>query len=150
MVTFTRQTKGKNIAAITMFLAALLLITGSAGALWASTKGFSRSDSQGPVMVTATYLPTDKTTDEIRVEVRLNTHSVDLGQYKLEDLAFLRFDGGKEIKALGITQQGSGHHVTDVLRFAGPVPKGAGEMTLIIRNVGGIAQRSLTWKLPVE
>jgi hypothetical protein len=53
-------------------------------------------------MVTATYIPPGKATDEIRVEVRLNTHSVDLGRYKLEDLAFLRFDGARKSGLLAL------------------------------------------------
>lgn len=137
------------MAAGILFLAAVLLgLNAREG--WSDSRDLSRSDNQGPVMVTATYIPPDKTTDEIHFEVRLNTHSVALDQYRSADLVFLRFDDGKEHKSLGATRQGGGHHVTDVLRFAGPVPKGAGGMTLVIRNLGGVAERTLQWKLPVE
>jgi hypothetical protein len=47
MVTLTEENSGKNVAAIILFLAAmLLLVTGSAGHSWAGTKGLSRSDNQ--------------------------------------------------------------------------------------------------------
>lgn len=150
MFTEVLENNNKIKAAGILFIAAALLISVNARAVWSDTKGLSRSDSQGPVMVTATYIPPDKATDEIRFTVRLNTHSVDLDRYQSKDLAFLRFDGGKEHKSLAATRQGGGHHVTDMLRFAGPVPKGAGEMTLIIRNLGGVAERTLQWKLPIE
>jgi len=149
MVAPTLGNREKILAASILFLAAVLLSL-NAREGWSDTKDLSRSDSQGPVMVAATYIPPDKTTDEIRFTVRLNTHSVALDQYRSADLVFLRFDDGAEHKSLGATRQGGGHHVTDMLRFAGPVPKGAGGMTLIIRNLGGVAERTLQWKLPVE
>ena len=147
MFPLTLGNNKKTIAAGILFLAAVLLISINARAGSSETKGLSRSDSQGPVMVTAAYIPPEKATDEIRFKVKLDTHSVDLDQYRLEDLAFIRFDGGEGKKSLGITRQGNKHHITNILRFAGPVSKGAGEMTLIIRNVGGVAERTLKWKL---
>jgi len=149
MVALTLGNGKKIMAAGILFLAAVLLSL-NAQEGWSDTRDLSRSDSQGPVMVTATYIPPDKTTGEIHFEVRLNTHSVALDQYRSADLVFLRFDDGAEHKSLGATRRGGGHHVTEVLRFAGPVPKGAGEMTLIIRNLGGVAERTLQWKLPVD
>lgn len=136
-------------AAGILFLAAIILVF-SAQQGRSDAKGLSRSDDQGPVMVAATYVPPEGTTNEIRFTVRFNTHSVNLDRYRSEDLVFLRFDDGKEHKSLGAARQGGGHHVTDTLRFAGPVPQGAREMTLIIRDLGGVAERTLTWKLPVE
>jgi len=150
MVTRTLENNDKTMMAGIIFLAAMLLLSGNARAVWSDPKGISRTDSQGPVTVTATYMPPDKTTDEIRFAVRLNTHSVDLDRYRLEDFAFIRFDGGDEHKSIGTTRQGSGHHVTEALRFAGPFPKGAGEMSLIIRDLGGVTERTLKWKLPFE
>jgi len=149
MVALTVGNREKILAAGILFLAAVLL-SFNAREGWSDTRDLSRSDSQGPVMVTATYIPPDKTTGEIHFQVRLNTHSVALDQYRSADLVSLRFDDGAERKSLGATRQGGGHHVTDLLRFAGPVPKGAGEMTLIIRNLGGVAERMLQWKLPVD
>jgi hypothetical protein len=133
-----------------MLLAAMLFLGANARPAWSATKDLSRSDLRGPVMVTATYLPSEKATDDIRIQVRLNTHSVDLAQYRLQDLASIRFDAGKEVKSLGVTVRGAGHHVPEILRFAGPVPKGAREMTLILRNLGDVPERTLQRKLPVE
>jgi len=149
MFKMTSDYSGKIRAAGILLMAATLLgLNARAG--WPGARDLSRSDDQGPVMVTATYVPPEGTTDEIRFTVRFNTHSVNLDGYRSEDLVFLRFDNGKEHKSLGAARQGGGHHVTDTLRFAGPVPKGAREMTLIVRNLGGVAERTLTWKLPVE
>lgn len=150
MVTLTLEDRRKTIATGVLFLAAVLYAGINVHAAWSDASGLARSDNRGPVMVTATYVPPAKATDEIRFTVRLNTHSVNLDQYRLGDQAAIRFDEGKEHKSLGATRQGSGHHVMETLRFAGPVPKGARKMALIIRDLGGVPERTLQWKLPVE
>jgi len=83
------------------------------------------------------------------IESKLNTHSVTLDQYKLEELSYISFDNRPEQRSIGLNPKGAGHHITNILRFAGPVPEGAKKMTLIIRNIGDIVERQLEWNLPV-
>lgn len=141
----------RNIIAIslgTMILAAILMLHSSAHAGWFDKDDLSKSDSQGAVTVAATLIKPDKKTDEIRFTVKLDTHSVNLDQYKLEDLSFLRING-KDRASLGLKKEGSGHHITNVLRFPGPVPEGKGRMELVIKNLADAPERILVWELPL-
>ena len=147
----------QNISKSKLTIISILLITfitvmsGSAlGGV--SKKSLKRTDKEGSVTISATYLnPLEKTnTDELHFEVKLDTHSVALDQYKLEELSFISFNNRPEQRSIGLNKKGAGHHITNILRFAGSVPKGAKIMTLTIRNVGDIAERQLEWKLPVE
>lgn len=145
-----------NISKSKLTIISILLITFvtvmSGSALGVSQKSLKRTDKEGAVTISATYLnPLEKTnSNELHFEVKLDTHSVALDQYRLEELSFISFDNRPGQKSLGLNQKGAGHHITNILRFAGPVPEGAKIMTLIIRNVDDIAERKLEWKLPVE
>ncbi|GAB4336690.1 MAG: hypothetical protein Kow0089_07280 [Desulfobulbaceae bacterium] len=147
----TTTTGNKTVTATVLALAFFFLVAGAASAL--SKKELKRTDKNGPVTITAVFLnPVEKNKDPatVRFEVKLDTHSVDLDQYRLEELSFLRFDDNRDIRSSGVTIEGSGHHKTTVLRFPGPVPENAGKMLLIIKNVGGVPERRLEWKLPLK
>ena len=137
---------------ITAILLIMLVVAWSGTASGLSKKQLKRTDKKGPVTITAIFMnPIDKENNsDLRFEIKLDTHSVDLAQYNLEELSSIRFDNGLERKSNGVSQKGSGHHITNVLRFPGPVPNGAKNMTLIIRNVGDVAERLLEWKLPIQ
>ncbi len=110
----------------TLILAILAIfvisVTGTASAI--SKKSLTRTDKNGPVTVIVTYLNPIKKMDgsSINFEMKLDTHSVDLDQYKLEELSFIKFDDGAEFKSSGLSTEGSGHHITYVLHFPGPIP----------------------------
>ncbi len=113
-----------------------------------------RTDATGPVTVEATLLDPGKASDRIRIEIVLDTHSVELDGYKLESLATLRTDTGKVVQPLAIeSPSGSGHHRKGVLLFpvadaSGSLLAGAKNIELIVRDVGGVKERSLRWTLP--
>jgi hypothetical protein len=113
-----------------------------------------RTDATGPVTVEATLLDPGKASDRIRIEIVLDTHSVELDGYKLESLATLRTDTGKVVQPLAIeSPSGSGHHRKGVLLFpvadaSGSLLEGAKNIELIVRDVGGVKERSLRWTLP--
>jgi hypothetical protein len=79
-------------------------------------------------------------------EVSMNTHSVDLSQ-DLTAVATLKDDQGREYKPLN--WQGSppgGHHRSGTLAF--PALAGnAKSVTLIIRKIADVPERSLQWQL---
>ena len=141
----------KTITATTI-LSFILAVAWTGTALGVSKRSLKRMDKEGPVEVTAIYLnPLEKAGDsELRFEVKLDTHSVDLEQYELKEISFISFDDGTESKSIGLNREGSGHHITNILLFEGPIPAEARTMTLIIRNVGDVTERSLEWKLPVK
>jgi hypothetical protein len=79
-------------------------------------------------------------------EVRLNTHSVDLG-YELAEVSILQDDSGKTYRAA--SWKGSppgGHHRTGTLEF--PKLEGTPQtVTLIIKGIAGVSERLFEWKL---
>jgi Spy/CpxP family protein refolding chaperone len=78
-----------------------------------SSQNLTQEDTQGAVTVSATLLTLDKPRPDgkLGVQVKLDTHAVDLDQYQLEKLAVLRDAQGGEIPALGLeSSSGSGHH----------------------------------------
>ncbi len=118
-----------------------------------SKRDLRRVNDEGPVEVTVVYLnPLKKENgSEISFEVRMNTHSVNLDSYKMDKVCSLRIDGGSEQKALGWFEPGGGgHHVSGVLKFAGPIPTDTKTLQLIIREVGGVPERVFEWKLPLD
>src|SRR4029453_1720731 len=116
-------------------------------------------DTQGAVTVSATLLTPDKprTDGTLAVQVKVDTHAVDLDQYQLEKLAVLRDAQGREIQAVGLeSPSGSGHHREGVLTFPGTDASGkpllspeAKRLTLILRGIGGVSERVFRWQLPL-
>ncbi len=101
----------------------------------------------GAVTVTATWLAPG----EPSFEITLETHSVDLDGYDLAQLAVLRTDQGREVAAEVWDAPKGGHHRAGTLRFPATVdgmPVLGPEVrtiTLIIRDVAGVAERRLEW-----
>ena len=125
----------------------------------ASPQHLTQEDKQGTVTVTATLLTPDKprTDGKLAVQVKLDTHAVDLDQYQLEKLALLRDVQGREVQALGLElPSGSGHHREGVLLFPSIDVTGkpmlspeAKSLTLILRGIGGVQERVFRWQLPL-
>jgi hypothetical protein len=123
-----------------------------------SPHNLTREDTQGAVTVTATLLTPDKprTDGKLAVQLKLETHAVDLDQYQLEKLAVLRDARDYEVHAVGLeSPSGSGHHREGVLTFPGTDGHGkflltpeANSLTLILRGIGGAQERVFRWQLP--
>ncbi|HXH13335.1 MAG TPA: periplasmic heavy metal sensor [Alphaproteobacteria bacterium] len=125
----------------------------------AMPQNLTQQDAQGTVTVEVTLLTPDKprADGKLAVQVKLDTHAVDLDQYQLEKLAVLRDAQGREISALGLeSPSGSGHHRGGVLTFPGTDASGkpvlgpeAKALTLILRGIGGVPERVFRWQLPL-
>ncbi len=77
----------------------------------------------------------------------MNTHSVELN-FDLKQLAVLKTDTGAEVKpSARFAQVGSGHHVESKLSFPADKIAEARMLTLILKNVSGVAERTFTWNL---
>ncbi len=82
--------------------------------------------------------------------VAMNTHSVDLDQYDLGELAILRDNEGKEYHPVSWDSAPGGHHRQGVLTFPLPDSLSQGEakyIEIVIRDVDGIKERLLKWEL---
>jgi hypothetical protein len=150
MNTSNKITKSTGIFVTANTVLFLIFVVGTASAV--SKKNLKRTNDNGPVTISATYLnPVEKTDNvSINFEVKLDTHSVDLDQYNLQDLSFIRFDNGTEQKSSGLSTKGSGHHIVYIVSFSAQVPEGTKNITLLIRNVGGVAERLFEWQLPIK
>lgn len=71
----------------------------------------------------------------------LNTHIVDLDQYKFDEIVVLR-TGDKEYKGRIASQEGSGHHRSAVVEFDNP---GTKEVEIAIKGVAGVKERVFTF-----
>lgn len=80
-------------------------------------------------------------------DIAMNTHSVDLADDLLQAVV-LRDDSGKEYAPLAWEgPSAGGHHREGVIRFD-PLPIKTKTVTLIVRNVAGIAERVFKWNMP--
>jgi hypothetical protein len=123
-----------------------------------SPQQLTQEDTQGAVTVSATLLTPDnpRPDGKLAVRLKLETHSVDLDQYQLDKLSSLRDAQGREVQAAAVeSASGSGHHREAVLTFPGADAAGAPllmpeakVLTLIVRGIGGIPERTFRWQLP--
>lgn len=105
-----------------------------------------RENNEGQVMVSVTPQNLSTTADNWRFEVRFNTHVTPITQ-DLVEVASL--GDGKGVGEKPTAWQGDppgGHHRKGVLVFK-PIEPMPTTITLHIREVGGIADRSFTWNL---
>jgi hypothetical protein len=84
--------------------------------------------------------------------VVLDTHTVNLDAYDLLPLSVLRTADGQEVQPISWTAQAGGHHREGMLTFptlaadGSPlITPGAAPFELLIRDVGGVAERAFRW-----
>jgi len=120
--------------------------------IWASViseaqEGLKKTDRRGPVTVEVTLILPAATGEPIRAKVVLDTHSVALDSTALDQIVVLRVADGADVSPTAVeAAQDSSHHREAVLVF--PPVAGAGTIRILVRNVGGIAERSFSWELP--
>lgn len=130
------------------FPAALLLMLGMTAAMAQETSA-TRSDTAGQVTITVTW-------QELGIglifRVVMDSHTVDLDAYDLQQLAVLRTDQGREVTPIAWDAPAGGHHREGTLTF--PTATTAGELVidadtrvveLIIRDVAGVPVRTFQW-----
>ena len=125
-----------------------------------SAKELARVNAEGPVTIKIVYLnPLGKVEDKsLDFEVRMDTHSVYLDRYKMENHVFLLDDKGRQFKPLGwFSPQGGGHHSSGIIKFPAldsrgtPVlSPGSKSFQLVITDVGGVAERRFQWTFPLK
>lgn len=120
--------------------------------LWAvgileAQEGVTKRDRRGPVTVAVTLTPLPAIGTPIKVKVSMDTHSVALDDIAFEEVVALRTPAGPDLAPTAVEQvTGGGHHRQAVLVF--PPLAQAGELRIVVKNVGGVAERSFVWELP--
>lgn len=106
----------------------------------------SKIDSQGDVDVEVTFLPEKSNTETLLFEVLLNTHTGDLLQYEVDELAQISF--GSEINKTGRFEwelsNDDSHHTVGLLKWTGEV-KSNSNIKLELNNIEKDVSRSFTW-----
>jgi len=120
------------------------LIGGGAGFGTAASDA-TRTNSGGgvTVKVTPVYL---KASGDLRFEVVLDTHSVDLDAYDLKRLIVLRDRAANVYHPTSVESKGSGHHRTATVSFASP-SNGNKNIELVIKGIAGVKERIFQWQL---
>lgn len=117
----------------------------------------TQTNSGGGVTVAVTYVDAEQKAGkaELVLKVKMDTHTVELGQYELEELSVLRNDRGDVVEPLRWeTLTPTGHHVLGSLIFPNRAPSGRSiidtdtkYLELVIRNIAGVAERDFRWDL---
>ena len=109
-------------------------------------EGLTKRDQQGPVTVVVTLVAAPSADTPVRVKVVLDTHSVGLDGIAFDQAVAVRAADGRDVAPTAIEEaSGSGHHRQAVLVF--PAAQ-AGPLRVVVKNVGGVAERSFVWDLP--
>lgn len=100
----------------------------------------------GGVTVEVTWLKEVPEAPAFRVV--LDTHSVNLDDYRFEEIVRLRHGrGGEQAPAAVEGTEGSGHHRQATVRFTWPEPK-PGELEVVVKGVAGVPERVFRWSTP--
>jgi hypothetical protein len=131
----------RPIGALGLRLVPLLVL----GVATAAAQDLTRTDGQGPVSVTVTLAAASAVGKSLEVEIALNTHSVGLDAIAFDRAVTLRRPDGTETAPSAVQAKGAGHHREAMLSFT-PVTQ-PGSIQILVRDVGGVAERTFTWDL---
>jgi len=131
----------------------------------------TRTDAQGGITVKAVYVtsayfkasPSDPLSGKVDLErnvvfaITLDAHSGDLSKYDFIKNIVLRNDRGQEVTPVRWVATADGtHHRAGGLLFpkadqtSQTIDAQAKTLELTVRNLGGVAERTLRWTLPVQ
>jgi len=102
-------------------------------------KGLTQEAEAAGVEVTVTYENPGAESPEF--SVKLDTHSVELDAYRIEEITVLRDDAGRSYDAELASSSGSGHHSEVALLFKGADISGSKHVELVIKGLAGVEER---------
>lgn len=164
-----RRNTSRGLAA--MLGAGALIVLSAHAVAGQSPAQATRTDAQGgitvkAVFVTSTYSrtnPTDPLTGRVDPErnivfaITLDTHSGDLSKFDFVKNVTLRNDRGQQVTpSRWVATADGAHHRAGGLVFSRTDQAGramdaqAKVLELIVRDLGGVPERTLRWALPVE
>jgi hypothetical protein len=128
-----------------MWLVISMALVGLSATMASADDAATKRDRQGPVTVTVTLL--ESSSSGIKARVAFDTHSGSLDDIAFERATSLRGKSG-DVAPTAVEQvAGGGHHRRAVVVF--PPATGASEVRIVVKNVGGIAERVFDWPLPL-
>lgn len=115
--------------------------------LWAviteADPSLTRRDASGPVTVIVTLTAPPAVGAPLTAKVVLDTHSAVLDGIVFDQAVVMRAADDREIAPRVETITGGGHHREAILVF--PALAAAGPVRLVVKNVGGVAERTFVW-----
>jgi hypothetical protein len=111
----------------------------------AAATGATQAVSGGGVTTKVTYL-NPKSSNDLRFQVVLDTHSVALDGYDLKAMSLLRDDTGTTYLPNAVENKGGGHHREVILTFP-KVSPGAKRLEIVLKDVAGVKERTFRWNL---
>lgn len=124
----------------------LSLMTFLAVVVAEAQEGLTKRHSQGPVTVAVTLTAAPAVGEPVKVKVVLDTHSVGLDGIEFDRAVAIRTSDGADLAPTAIERAaGSGHHREAVLVF--PPVASAGTLKIVVKDVGGVAERNFVWDL---
>ncbi len=149
-----------KMAGITIIFLAIALISGCSSGFplqadnsVGSDKGTSsltsanmlKSNSEGEVKIDVRYLGYKD--NLLSFKVVMDTHSVNLDQYDLDQLSQLADDKGNKYSTISWDSEPGGHHRSGFLIFSPPdLLEEPGTLILIINNVAEVKERVFIWE----
>ncbi len=111
------------------------------------TRPTVRDNGAGGVTVEATWLGNQED-GGLTFRLKFDTHSVDLSTFNVVENVLLRDDAGRELRAGDWRdERRDSHHRAGTVRFPALPPGGdRSRLTLVIRNLAGVAERALTFE----
>ena len=126
---------------------ALVLLIGGSVVPASAQSALTKRDGQGPVAVVVTLI--EMAASGTKAKVVLDTHSVSLDGIAFDQAVRLRTPDGTEIAPVAVEgASGAGHHRQAVVVF--PSVGGATAVLIVVKDVGGIAERAFRWALPLQ
>lgn len=111
-----------------------------------TNSSLQKTDSQGTVAIQITLIPEKSSTDQLLFEIAFNTHSGDLLQYEVDQLAILTFGTNKSPEGTFKWELANEdtHHLVGYLTWNGEVMEEP--ITLELENIEYIPSRSFIWE----
>jgi hypothetical protein len=145
----TQSRKFQFLSIVTLFFIGIAFSASVVGAFNLFSSSLERDNKEGAVSVIAEYLPTKNSKEEgISFRLILNTHSVDLEQYDIQNLSSLIIDKGTPTAATKWEPSGAGHHFKGILHFSETLPSGKHQLQLVVRNLDNVKERVFEWQFP--
>jgi hypothetical protein len=105
----------------------------------AAPAGTTQSNTGGGVTAKATFF-NPQGTEDLRFDITLDTHSIDLDAYDLKASSVLRDDTGNTYQPIRVENKGSGHHRQVVLVFSRPAGD-VKKLELVVKDIAGVKER---------
>lgn len=107
----------------------------------------TKIQTQRVVTVKVTLLPEKSSNDKVVFEIVMDTHSVDLLQYEIDNVAEVSID--KKASAVGTVWEPSSndsHHVIGYLTWSGERNEDYKQISLTLKNIDNIPERVFSWQ----